>query len=47
MKMAAAAMKGFEVMRVIRRGHRLMGKPHFKDEVPFVNKLFDILVNAA
>jgi hypothetical protein len=39
MKTAAATMKGFEVMRMIRRGHCLTSKPHVKDEVRFVNKL--------
>jgi transposase-like protein len=33
MKTAAAAIKGFEVMRMIRRGHCLTCKPHVKDEV--------------
>jgi hypothetical protein len=42
--MKTAAMKGFEVMRMIRRGHRLTCKPQVKDEVRFVNKLFDIFV---
>ena len=37
MKTAAATMKGFEVMRMIRRGDCLTGKPHVKDEVRFVN----------
>ena len=47
MKTAAATMKGFEVMRMIRRGHCLTGNPHVKDEVHFVNKLFDIFDIAA
>jgi len=42
MKTAAATIKGFEVMRRICRGHCLACKPHAKDEVRFVNKLFDI-----
>ncbi len=42
MKTAAATIKGFEVMRMIRRGHCLTGKPHVKDEVRLVNKLFKI-----
>jgi transposase, IS6 family len=41
MKTAAATIKGFEVMRMIRRGHCLTCKTHVKDEVRFVNKLFD------
>jgi IS6 family transposase len=42
MKTAAATIKGFEVMRMIRRGHCLTCKPHVKDEVRFINKLFDV-----
>ena len=42
-----ATIKGFEVMRMIRRGHCLAGKPHVKDEVRFVNKLFAIFSVAA
>ena len=47
MKTAAATIKGFEVMRMIRRGHCLACKPHVKDEVCFVNKLFDVFTIAA
>ena len=47
MKTASATIKGFEGMRMIRRGHCLMCKPHVKDEVRFVNKLFDIFEIAA
>jgi transposase, IS6 family len=47
MKTAAATIKGFEVMRRIRRGHCLTCKPHVKDEVRFVNKLFDIFTLVA
>jgi transposase, IS6 family len=47
MKTASATIKGFEVMRMIRRGHCLTGKPHVKDEVRFINKLFDIFALAA
>jgi transposase, IS6 family len=47
MKTAAATIKGFEVMRMIRRGHCLTCKPHVKDEVRFVNKLFDIFTLVA
>jgi IS6 family transposase len=42
MKTAAATIKGFQVMRLIRRAHCLTGKPSVKDEVRFVNKLFNI-----
>ena len=47
MKTAAATIKGFEVMRMIHRGHCLTCKLRVKDEVRFVNKLFDILDIAA
>ncbi len=47
MKTASATIKGFEVMRMIRQGHCLTCKPHVKDEIRFVNKLFDILTVAA
>ena len=47
MKTAAATIKGFEVMRMIRRGHCLTCKPHAKDQVRIVNKLFDIFSSAA
>ena len=47
MKTVSATIKGFEVMRMIRRGHCLTGKPHVKDEVRFINKLFDIFAVAA
>ena len=43
MKTATATMKGCEVMRMIRRGHCLTCKPHVKDELRFVNKLFEHL----
>lgn len=39
--------KGFEVMRMIRRGHCLTCKPQVKDEIRFVNKLFDTFPVAA
>ncbi len=35
MKTAAATIKGFEVMSMIRRGHCLTCKPHVQDEVRF------------
>lgn len=47
MRTAAATIKGFEVMRMIRRGHCLTCKPRVKDEIRFVNKLFDIFAVAA
>lgn len=47
MKTAAATIKGFEVMHMICRGHYLSCKPHVKDEVCFINKLFEIFTIAA
>jgi IS6 family transposase len=47
MRTASATIKGFEVMRMIRRGHCLTCKPHAKDEVRFINKLFDVFSSAA
>jgi IS6 family transposase len=47
MKTASATIKGFEVMRMIRRGHCLTCKPCVKDEIRFINKLFDVFVIAA
>lgn len=47
MRTAAATIKGFEVMRMIRRGHRLTCKARVKDEIRFVNKLFEIFSVAA
>jgi len=47
MKTAAAIIKRFEVMRMIRRGHRLTCKPHVKDEVRSVSKLFGVFTIAA
>jgi IS6 family transposase len=42
MKTAAATIKGFEVMPMIRRGHCLICKPLVQDEIHFVNKFFEI-----
>jgi len=36
------AVEGFEVMRMIRRGHCLTCKPGVRNEIRFVNKLFEI-----
>ncbi len=47
MRTAAATIKGFEVMRMIRRGHCLTCKPGVQDEIRFVNKLLDISAVAA
>ncbi len=40
MKSAIATIKGFEIMRMIRRGHCLTCKCGAKNEVRFVNSLF-------
>jgi transposase, IS6 family len=42
MKTASATIKGFEIIRMIRRGHCIFKDPGAKGEVRFVNKLFDI-----
>jgi hypothetical protein len=41
MRTASAAIKGFEVMRTIRR-HCLLCKPKVAGEMQFINKLFDV-----
>jgi len=41
-RIARATLKGFEVMRMIRRGHCLTCKPGVNNEIRFVNKLFKI-----
>lgn len=46
MKTAASTIKGFELVRIIRRGHCLTCNPNSRDEVRFVNKLFDIFAVA-
>ncbi len=35
-------IKGFEVKRMIRRGHCILNEPGAKGEVRFVNRLFGI-----
>jgi IS6 family transposase len=42
MKTATATIKGFEVMRMIRRGHCLTCKRGVQNEVLFVGMLFGI-----
>ncbi len=42
MKTAYATIKGFELMRMIRRGHCICRKPGTAGEVRFVNKLFGL-----
>ena len=42
MRTAAATIKGFEIMRMIRRGHCLTCKPGVHNEIRFVNQLFQV-----
>jgi len=42
MRTAYATIKGFEVMRMIRRRHCILCQPMVAGEIQFVNKLFDI-----
>ncbi len=42
MKTATATIKGFEIMRMIRRGHCLTCKPGVRNEIQFVNRLFQV-----
>jgi transposase-like protein len=43
MKTASATLKGFEVMRMIRRGHCILREPGATGEVRFVNQLFGLV----
>lgn len=42
MKTATATIKGFEIMRMIRRGHCLTCKQGVQNEIRFVNRLFQV-----
>ena len=42
MRTAYASIKGFEIMRMIRRGHCILREPGAAGEVRFVNKLFGL-----
>ena len=42
MRTAYATIKGFEIMRMIRRGHCMLRDPGVLGEVRFVNKLFGL-----
>jgi transposase, IS6 family len=44
MKTAYATIKGFEVMRMIRRGHCMLTEPGSTGEIRFVNQLFGLAV---
>ena len=43
MRTASATIKGFEVMRMIRRCRCLLCKPKVAGEIQFINKLFDVV----
>ena len=42
MKTAYAPIKGFEIMRMIRRGNCILREPGAAGEIRLTNKLFDI-----
>jgi transposase-like protein len=42
MRTASAALKGFEVMRMIRRGHCVLVQPGVTGEIRLVNQLFGL-----
>ena len=42
MRTASATIKGFEVMRMIRRRHCILCKPKVTGEIRFINKLFNV-----
>jgi transposase, IS6 family len=42
MRTATATLKGFEVMRMIRRGHRILPQPGVTGEIRLVNQLFGL-----
>jgi len=42
LRTATATIKGFEIMRMIRRGHCLTCKRGIRNEVRFVNQLFQV-----
>ena len=42
MKTAIATIKGFEIMRMIRRGHCLTCKKGVRNEIRFVNQLLQV-----
>jgi hypothetical protein len=44
MKTAYATIKGFEVMRMIRRGRCMLTEPGFIGEICLVNQLFGLAV---
>jgi len=42
MPTAYATIKGFEIMRMIRRGHCMLREPGARGEVRFIDKLFGL-----
>ena len=47
MKTAAATLKGFEIMRMIRRGHCIQREHRAAGEIRLVNQLFGLAARAA
>ncbi|EIM30351.1 DDE-type integrase/transposase/recombinase [Microvirga lotononidis] len=43
MKTASATLKGFEIMRMIRRGHCVLPQPGATGEIRLVNQLFGLV----
>jgi transposase-like protein len=43
MKTASAALRGFEVMRMIRRSHCILPQPGVTGEIRLVNQLFGLV----
>jgi hypothetical protein len=41
MKSAYATIKGFEIMRMIKRRQCILCEPKVSGEIQFINKLFD------
>ncbi len=42
METAYATLKGFEVMRMIRRGHCILPRPGLKGEIRLVSQMFGL-----
>lgn len=42
MRSANVNIKGFEIVRMIRRPHCVLCEPKIKREIQFINKVFDI-----
>jgi transposase, IS6 family len=46
MKTAGATLKGFEIMRMIRRGHCIQRERRATDEIRLVSQLFGLAASA-